>query len=63
MELPLTKKGTVTEEDVLKKMEKNQKRRVAALKRKEKRKVRNCLGCNVINIIAEYCSPRFLHVM
>ncbi|XP_064392894.1 INO80 complex subunit B-like [Halichondria panicea] len=38
MELPLTKKGTVTEEDVLKKMEKNQKRRVAALKRKEKRK-------------------------
>ncbi len=54
MELPLTKKGTVTEEDVLKKMEKNQKRRVAALKRKEKRKVRNCLGCNVINIIAEY---------
>ncbi len=58
MELPLIKKGTVTEEDVLKKMEKNQKRRLAALKRKEKRKVRNCL-CNVINGIRVHVDPDF----
>lgn len=40
MQLPLGKKGgEVTEEDLLKKVEKNQKRRLAAQKRKEKRKV------------------------
>ena len=41
MQLPLDKKGgEMTEEDLLKKVEKNQKRRLAAQKRKEKRKVR-----------------------
>ena len=40
MQLPLDKKGgEMTEEDLLKKVEQNQKRRLAAQKRKEKRKV------------------------